>query len=664
MALFDPRDFGVDPQGWLSGAFQSLPQMDIAPNEGWPRARNDLAENQRGRDAFLQQQVADYQAKQPQVPQTIWDQPNQAMGFQMPIQAMGFQMPIQAPQAAPQPAPLPMPPQGPQMPPSAMPAGAMVPPAAAPTPIPPGRPVPSFINRVSQQYGLDPQMMQRFMQIESGGNPGNVTGSYKGLFQLSDSEFRKYGSGNIFNPEDNANAAARKLAAESAEFEAKYGRKPTATDLYMVHQQGTAGYDAHMANPNRPAWQNMLSTGEGRERGEQWAKAAIWGNIPDQYKRQFGSVDNVTSQQFVDMWRGKVEEQGGAGMAAGGPQIERASLGSGLPRLGAGVLGTPQQRTPGAIQLGGVTPTGQAPTVGDRIQAAGAGFFNAGSPMQSISNLIGGLITGQRQDPTGIAAQIYNQTQQQTALSQGAAMEYVMGDDSIPTPMKLAMLRNPALAMKYVAELAKPQQPKFSAQTIGNTGYAFNENTGTWTPGVTAPPKPPDAPSGYLWVDPNNPAAGLKPIKDGPATKIEGNTAGYLAMLEASEPGVKEARKYFLSPDFKSGPIDAAGLALGQRLDVGEISRQRRSIELASEAAIRMATGATAPPDEVKRYANFYMPSVYDSEATRRQKLDALQKFMDYAKRNIGQGRMPPPEAFMNGGGDAPSKGNDPLRLR
>jgi hypothetical protein len=46
-------------------------------------------------------------------------------------------------------------------------------------------------------------------------------------------------------------------------------------------------------------------TGEGRQKGERWAKAAVWGNIPDQYKATFGSVDNVTSRDFINMWAAK-----------------------------------------------------------------------------------------------------------------------------------------------------------------------------------------------------------------------------------------------------------------------------------------------------------------------------------------------------------------------
>ena len=168
------------------------------------------------------------------------------------------------------------------------------------------------IARAAQATGADEAVMRIFSRIESGDRPGARTGSYKGRFQLSDSEFAKYGGGNIYDDDDNSLAAARKFVAEAAQFEAKHGRKPSALDLYLVHQQGEGGYAAHMARPDALAWQNMASTAEGRRKGSAWAKRAIWGNIPDDVKRQFGKVENVTSADFVDVWRKKVARFGGA----------------------------------------------------------------------------------------------------------------------------------------------------------------------------------------------------------------------------------------------------------------------------------------------------------------------------------------------------------------
>ena len=88
------------------------------------------------------------------------------------------------------------------------------------------------------------------------------TGSYIGLFQLSRSEFRKYGSGDVASPRDNAVAAAYKLVTEATLFELYSHREPTVSELYLIHQQGwrkksrprdwspqTAFYLAKMAGP-------------------------------------------------------------------------------------------------------------------------------------------------------------------------------------------------------------------------------------------------------------------------------------------------------------------------------------------------------------------------------------------------------------------------------
>lgn len=175
----------------------------------------------------------------------------------------------------------------------------------------PGGPNDKFIEAEAKRVGIDPNVMRRYAQIESSGNPYATTGRYKGLFQLSNEEFAQHGgAGNIFDPEQNTRAAANSLRARADLFKEKYGRDPTATELYLAHNQGDAGLQAHLANPNAPAWLNMLSTGEGRQRGAEWAKKAIWGNIPDDVKKQFpGGRESVTSQDLMNVWQRKVEGQ-------------------------------------------------------------------------------------------------------------------------------------------------------------------------------------------------------------------------------------------------------------------------------------------------------------------------------------------------------------------
>lgn len=167
----------------------------------------------------------------------------------------------------------------------------------------------ALVEQIAARNGVDPQTLRRFIQIESGGDPTNTTGSYKGLLQLSENEFRKHGGqGSIYDPEQNLSAGASKLASESATFAQKYGRAPTAAELYMIHQQGWGGFQAHMDNPDQPAWMSMAATGEGRAKGEKWAKLAISGNMPETWRKEV-SPDAITSREFLARWNSKVDNK-------------------------------------------------------------------------------------------------------------------------------------------------------------------------------------------------------------------------------------------------------------------------------------------------------------------------------------------------------------------
>jgi hypothetical protein len=168
--------------------------------------------------------------------------------------------------------------------------------------IPVGTPV-DEIKLASDAFGMDFTFMKAVARIESDFDPNERTGSYIGLFQLSNYEFARYGSGDITNPRDNAVAAAYKFATEAALFEIDTHIQPTLFDLYLIHQQGWQGAAEHLSHPERIAWQSMCATDEGHDKGEKWCKRAIWGNTLPDIKRLYRSVDNLTSGAFTDMWR-------------------------------------------------------------------------------------------------------------------------------------------------------------------------------------------------------------------------------------------------------------------------------------------------------------------------------------------------------------------------
>jgi transglycosylase-like protein with SLT domain len=173
--------------------------------------------------------------------------------------------------------------------------------------LPVGTPV-EEIKRASDAFGLDFNFMKAVAKIESGFNPKERTGSYIGLFQLSNNEFKQNGSGNITDPRDNSIAGAYKFATEALLFEAGTGRKPTFSDLYLIHQQGWQGAAQHVSHPERIAWKSMCATDEGKEKGARWCKLAIWRNTLPAVKRVWKSVDKLTSGAFVSMWRQRVDD--------------------------------------------------------------------------------------------------------------------------------------------------------------------------------------------------------------------------------------------------------------------------------------------------------------------------------------------------------------------
>jgi hypothetical protein len=160
------------------------------------------------------------------------------------------------------------------------------------------------INAAADREGINRDFMYSIAEVESSGRPGWSTGSYHGLFQLSHEEFRKYGDGgDILNAMDNATAAARKIKKERQLLSDNLGREVTDSEAYMAHQQGYGGAALHIKNPNKPAWETMHDTPEGKTRGERWAKSTIWGNLTPSQQAEYKRVENITSGDFIRIWR-------------------------------------------------------------------------------------------------------------------------------------------------------------------------------------------------------------------------------------------------------------------------------------------------------------------------------------------------------------------------
>ena len=199
--------------------------------------------------------------------------------------------------------------------------------------------------------GLDPAHFKAMGSIESSLYPGsnyNKATQYKGLFQIgsrgANSEWERAlaaghaGSGNIYNATDNAQAAAW-LAHENAKgFNRWFGRDPTPTEIYLMHQQGlgfyTRGAMTNIAgNPypgmRGPQTHESFETGWGRELER---RAAIFAkqdptltssNTPDRAEwwtapgaAPFGG--NASDRAAIDQQQARADINGALGGSIGG----------------------------------------------------------------------------------------------------------------------------------------------------------------------------------------------------------------------------------------------------------------------------------------------------------------------------------------------------------
>ena len=235
------------------------------------------------------------------------------------------------------------------------------------------------LRAASQRYGIPYEVLRGVAQVESSLDPTTARpgSTYQGLFQLSPEEFargRRGTGGDIFSPMDNAMAAAALFRAHAESFQRRFQRPPNATELYMIHQQGWGGFLAHQANPDRPAWENMASTREGRARGPEWAQEAIAGNIPE-HLLQGRDPRTITSAEFMALWQQRMSRAITTGADIAPQPVTRSVDRS----ADAGYAADPAQEA-GHVPAPSVTRA--APTGGpDPDQPPGPGFFDRNYPL-------------------------------------------------------------------------------------------------------------------------------------------------------------------------------------------------------------------------------------------------------------------------------------------
>lgn len=226
----------------------------------------------------------------------------------------------------------------------------------------------------------------RTIQIESGFKPGQKTGSYSGLGQWSAAEMKRHGITDPDSIEQTRAALKTDIQTRAAKLQ-KDGLPATAANVYLMHQQGEAGLEAHLRNPDKPAWESVRFG----YKNDAIAKRAIWGNMTDAMKRQFpDGVESVTSGDFTRLWEARYNgtDLRGTTVAKGAEAAaERAPLATNMRFAPRHVPGTRRDVaegttnfTPGAREQtdwGGIA-TEHAPAIGSTIGAVGGSLVAPG----------------------------------------------------------------------------------------------------------------------------------------------------------------------------------------------------------------------------------------------------------------------------------------------
>jgi hypothetical protein len=302
--------------------------------------------------------------------------------------------------------------------------GGPAPPTGGPTPgrsgLPPGM-------KLDNPQAFD-AAANRTIQIESGFKPSQKTGSYVGLGQWSKGEMLRHGITDPDDVEQNRTALKTDMQDRAAKL-TKDGFPATAANVYLMHQQGEAGLEAHLRNPDGVAWQNLKPY----YRTDSLAKQAVWGNMTPQMRAEAGGdVNKVTSGDFTRLWEARYNGTdaptgaavGARMLASGSTEPPPLSANQRAPRMTeAETVSKNYDEMPwykkavagllfGRDAEGGVEAAKQYGPEGGSIvgavaggMAGGAGVVGGGAAGGAGGQILKDWFSGSPQDPTEIAKQ-------------------------------------------------------------------------------------------------------------------------------------------------------------------------------------------------------------------------------------------------------------------
>ena len=153
------------------------------------------------------------------------------------------------------------------------------------------------------------------------------------------------------------------------------------------------------------------------------------------------------------------------------------------------------------------------------------------------------------------------------------------------------------------------------------------------------------APTGYMWKDPSDLSQGVSAIKGGPAQKITGGDAGKVALIKEANKNIKDVQNIFFKKDGSLNKKNIAQISTGVHAPNSPTRLAEAKLMSAIRAKLRIESGAVISDEEAKSEMKVFIPSVFDSPETVREKGRMLENFLTTVEGEMMIGRKAKEEA-------------------
>jgi hypothetical protein len=312
----------------------------------------------------------------------------------------------------------------------------------------------------------------------------------------------------------------------------------------------------------------------------------------------------------------------------------------------------------------------QGPDFGDRISAGAQGFVNSGALLPAIVNGIGGMITGHRMDPHGVALEQQQRNLQVTyaglvpILGEKQALLATINPEYGKVLLERATASHPvtSLANGWVWDQTQGKAVRAYEPESKKTFTSYKDANGNEVPGVFDPetgftpiktataatPATVAGPDGKQITIPegvdrktfvNEISRANAKAAAGEMTETQAKATIFANKMEASDAilgNLQNEGTSLLNRAAEGSSYVPGSATVGHYLQSNDYQKYKQAGSNFITALLRQESGAAINKDEYVRYEKEYLPLPGDGEDVIKQKADARRVAIEGMKRGAG----------------------------